>query len=91
MARLQAELHALLRRNAQLHKQTKQCLPQSQSTQPQSQLTFKALRSNPALSAHVTEELECLGFSSSDSEEVVNPLTRGTRGKKLRLKSEKTT
>ena len=61
VARLQAELHALQRRNTQLQKQTKQRSTQPQANQPQSQLTIKALRSNPALSARVTEELERLG------------------------------
>ena len=91
VARLQAELHTLQRRNAQLQKQIKQRSTQPQSTQPQSTLNIKALRSNPALSARVNEELERLGFSSSESEDEENPPTRGARGKKLQLKSGKAT
>ena len=85
VAQLQGELHALQRRNAQLQKQTKQ-----RSTQPQSQLTSKTLRSNPALLTHITGELERLGLSSSDSEDEENPSTCRAQGKKLQLKSGKT-
>jgi len=89
VARLQAELHALQHQNAQLQKQIKQRSTKPQSTQPQSTLNIKALWLNPALSARINEELERPGFSSSESEE--NPPTRGARGKKLQLKSWKTT
>ena len=55
------ELHTLQRRNAQLLKQSKQ-----KSSQQHIQLNIKALRSNPALSARLLEEMESLGFSSSN-------------------------
>ena len=89
VSRLQAELHALQRRNAELQKHTQ--VPQRNKPPPtQSQLNIKALRSDPTLSARVAEELERLGFSSSGSEEDDEQPSRN-RGKKLRLKSGKTT
>ena len=88
-SRLQAELHALQCRNAELQKHTK--VPQRNKPPPtQSQLNIKALCSDPTLSARVAEELERLGFSSSGSEEDDEQPSRN-RGKKLRLKSGKTT
>ena len=52
--------------------------------------TIKTLRANPALNAHVSKELEHLGFSSSSSDDEENPPTRGSRGKPC-VKSGKTT
>jgi len=80
VARLKAELVTLQQRNARLQKQK----------QPSSNPTIKTLRASPALTAHVSEELVRLGFSSSSLDEEENPPTRGSRGKP-RLKSGKTT
>ena len=85
VSRLKAELHALRQRHAQLQKQNKQSTPR------EPHLNIKALRSNPTLNKQVSEELECLRFSSSDSEDDEhNPTTRSAQGK-ARLKSGKTT
>ena len=90
VSRLQAELHALQRRNAELQKHTQ--VPQRNKPPPtQSQLNIKALRSDPTLSARVAVELEHLGFSSSDYSEDEEEQPSRNRGKKLRLKSGKTT
>ena len=80
VARLKAKLVILQQRNAQLQKQK----------QPSSNPTIKTLRANLALTARLSEELGCLGFSSSGSDEEENPPTRGSRGKP-RLKSGKAT
>ena len=89
VSRLQAELHALQRRNAELQKHT--LLPQRKKPpSTQSKLNIKALRSDPTLSVREADELERLGFSSSDSEDDDEQPSR-IRGKRLRLKPGKTT
>lgn len=87
--KLKAELHALRQRNAHLQSQAAarpDLAPGERGKPRESSVAIKELRADPALTAKVSSEIECLGFSSSDSEDEGDAsIKKKARGKKLQL------
>ena len=74
MTKLQAELHALRKRNAYLHSQTARVealstVPTGRVAAREPYVTISQLRADPVLIERVSAEIDRLGLSSSDSED----------------------
>ena len=87
VAKLKAELHALRKRKALLQSKAvrDEAFKVERARAHKPSVTIKDLRPDPALTARVTAEVECLGLSSSDSEdEGWASNKKSARGTKLR-------